>query len=46
MLQKLECIHYNPGKRGHLNDVVDWSYCSAHNHVGVPRMVPVIPEWK
>lgn len=36
MRQKLECIHYNPVKRGYVDDPLCWRYSSARNYAGRP----------
>jgi putative transposase len=34
MRQKLEYIHYNPVRRGYVDDPVHWRYSSARNYAG------------
>jgi putative transposase len=46
MRQKLEYIHYNPVKRGYVDDPVHWRYSSARNYVGQPGLLPVVTGWR
>jgi putative transposase len=45
MLQKLEYMHYNPVKRGYVDEPVHWRYSSARNYAGMPGLFPVITDW-
>jgi len=45
MRQKLEYIHYNPFRRGYVDDPVHWRYSSARNYAGIPGLVPVTTDW-
>jgi hypothetical protein len=46
MLQKLEYMHYNPVKRGYVDEPVHWRYSSARNYAGLPGLVNVITDWR
>lgn len=41
MIQKIEYIHFNPVKRGYVEDPVHWRYSSAKNYAGLEGLVPV-----
>jgi hypothetical protein len=43
--QKLDYIHFNPVKRGYVDDPVHWRYSSARNDAGQPGLIPVFMEW-
>ena len=43
MIQKIEYIHYNPVKRGYIEDPVHWRYSSARNYEGMDGMIDVAP---
>ena len=45
MLQKLDYIHYNPVKRGYVDDPTHWRYSSARNYAGQPGLLPVLTDW-
>jgi putative transposase len=45
MQQKLEYIHYNPVKRGYVDDPVHWRYSSARNYVGSSGLIEVATQW-
>jgi putative transposase len=45
MLQKLEYMHYNPLRRGYVDDPVHWRYSSARNYAGLPGLIDVITDW-
>ncbi|HEY4760118.1 MAG TPA: transposase [Thermoguttaceae bacterium] len=45
MWQKLEYIHYNPVKRGYVDDPLHWRYSSARNYAGQPGLLPVVTSW-
>jgi REP element-mobilizing transposase RayT len=45
MRQKLEYIHYNPVKRGYVDDPTHWRYSSARNYAGLPGLVPITTDW-
>jgi len=41
MLQKLEYIHYNPVKRGYVDEPVHWRYSSARNYAGMEGLMGI-----
>jgi len=41
LLNKLEYIHYNPVKRGYVDDPVHWRYSSQRNYLGLEGVLPV-----
>mgnify|MGYP006299143831 CR=1 FL=1 len=43
--QKLEYIHYNPVKRGYVDDPLHWRYSSARNYAGLPGLIPIFTDW-
>lgn len=45
MRQKIEYIHYNPVKRGFVDDPVHWRYSSARNYAGLPGLIEVTTNW-
>jgi REP element-mobilizing transposase RayT len=45
MRQKIEYIHYNPVKRGYVDDPVHWRYSSARNYAGLPALIEVTTDW-
>ncbi len=45
MRQKLDYIHYNPVRRGYVDDPVHWRYSSARNYAGLPGLLPVMMDW-
>jgi putative transposase len=45
MRQKLEYTHYNPVKRGYVDDPVHWRYSSARNYAGLPGLIEVETRW-
>ncbi len=45
MWQKLEYIHYNPVRRGYVDDPVDWRYSSARNFAQQPGLIEVTTDW-
>lgn len=45
MLQKLEYTHYNPVKRGYVDEPTDWRYSSARNYAGRPGLIEVVTDW-
>ena len=45
MRQKLEYIHYNPVKRGYVDDPLHWRYSSARNYAGLPTLLDVMTDW-
>jgi putative transposase len=45
MRQKIEYIHYNPVKRGYVDDPTHWRYSSARNYAGMPGLIDVCTDW-
>jgi REP element-mobilizing transposase RayT len=45
MRQKIEYIHYNPVKRGYVDEPTHWRYSSARNYVGQKGLLQVQTEW-
>jgi hypothetical protein len=41
MRQKLDYIHYNPVKRGYVDEPVHWRYSSARNYAGEQGMIEI-----
>ena len=44
--QKLDYIHYNPVKRGYVDEPTDWRYSSARNYAGKVGLIEVFRDWK
>lgn len=45
MKQKIDYIHYNPVKRGYVDDAVHWRYSSARDYAGVSGLMDVCRQW-
>ena len=45
MRQKIEYIHYNPVKRGYVDEPADWRYSSARNYAGRAGLIDVTMVW-
>jgi hypothetical protein len=45
MRQKLEYIHYNPVKRGFVDEPTHWRYSSARNYAGQQGLLDVKTDW-
>ncbi len=45
MRQKIEYIHFNPVKRGYVDDPVHWRYSSARNYAGMQGLIEVDKDW-
>ncbi len=45
MRQKLEYIHYNPVKRGYVDEPEHWRYSSARNYAQEDALLAVTTEW-
>ncbi len=45
MLQKLEYMHYNPVKRGYVDEPIHWRYSSARNYAEQKGLLDVCMEW-
>lgn len=46
MRQKLDYIHYNPVKRGYVDEPEYWRYSSARNYAGREGLIEVITNWR
>jgi putative transposase len=45
MWQKIEYIHFNPVKRGYVDDPTHWRYSSAPNYARLPGLIDVVTSW-
>jgi REP element-mobilizing transposase RayT len=45
MRQKVEYIHWNPVKRGYVDDPTHWRHSSARNYAGLPGLFSVKTDW-
>lgn len=45
MVQKLDYAHYNPVKRGYVDEPTDWRYSSARNYASRPGLIEVVTDW-
>ncbi len=45
MTQKIDYVHYNPVKRGYIDDPLHWRYSSARNYAGQSGLIDVTTEW-
>ena len=45
MRQKLDYIHYNPVKRGYVDQPEHWRYSSARNYAGQEGLIEVMRAW-
>jgi REP element-mobilizing transposase RayT len=45
MRQKLDYTHFNPVRRGYVDDPVHWRYTSARNYAGLPGLIAVTTDW-
>jgi REP element-mobilizing transposase RayT len=45
MRQKLDYVHYNPVKRGYIDDPTHWRYSSARVYAGQAGLLPVCRDW-
>lgn len=45
MRQKLEYIHYNPVRRGYVDDPTHWRYSSARDYAGREGLIRVTRDW-
>lgn len=43
--QKLDYIHFNPVKRGYVDEPEHWRYSSARDYAGRSGLIPVYKEW-
>jgi REP element-mobilizing transposase RayT len=46
MEQKLTYIHYNPVRRGYVDDPTHWRYSSARNYAAQQGLVAVVTDWR
>ena len=46
LIQKLDYIHYNPVKRGYVDDPVHWRYSSARNYAGNLGLIEIYRNWR
>ncbi|MEW6667509.1 MAG: transposase [Thermodesulfobacteriota bacterium] len=45
LAQKLEYMHFNPVRRGYVDDPVHWRYSSARNYAGMPGIIELKGRW-
>jgi REP element-mobilizing transposase RayT len=45
MRQKIEYMHFNPVKRGYVDDPTHWRYSSARNYAQMPGLIDVTTDW-
>lgn len=45
MRQKIEYIHYNPVKRGYVDDPTHWRHSSARNYAGLKGLIEISTDW-
>jgi REP element-mobilizing transposase RayT len=45
MRQKIQYIHYNPVKRGWVDDPTHWRYSSARNYAGQEGLLDICTDW-
>jgi putative transposase len=43
--QKLDYIHFNPVKRGYIDEPNHWRYSSARDYAGLTGLLPVYKDW-
>jgi len=43
--QTLDYIHFNPVKRGYVDDPLHWRYSSARNYHDQEGLIPIYTEW-
>jgi REP element-mobilizing transposase RayT len=43
--QKLDYIHFNPVKRGYVDNPEYWRYSSARNYAGLEGLIEVYKDW-
>jgi len=46
MLQKIEYIHYNPVRRGFVDDPIHWRYSSARCYAGEGGLLKTVVDWR
>jgi REP element-mobilizing transposase RayT len=45
MIQKIDYIHFNPVRRGYVDDPLYWRYSSACNYSKGTSLIPVCTDW-
>ena len=45
MRQKLTYMHYNPVRKGYVNNPEDWQYSSARNYAGKESVLEIVKSW-
>lgn len=45
MRQKIEYIHYNPVRRGYIDEPEQWRYSSARNYAGKKGLIDICTDW-
>ena len=45
MRQKIEYIHFNPVKRGYVDEPEHWRYSSARDYAGIAGLPEVCNTW-
>lgn len=45
MRQKIDYIHYNPVKRGYVDEAAHWRYSSARDYLGKRGLLEVCRQW-
>lgn len=45
MRQKIEYIHYNPVRRGYIDEPEYWRYSSARSYAGKPGLIDICTDW-
>ena len=45
MRQKIEYIHYNPLRRGYIDEPEHWRYSSARSYAGKTGLIDICTEW-
>ena len=43
--QKMDYIHFNPVRRGYVNNPEDWRYSSARNYAGLESVLDICVDW-
>jgi len=46
MWQKIEYIHFNPVKRGYVDEPTHWRYSSARNYAKMKGLIEVCTDWR
>ena len=45
MIQKIEYIHYNPVRRGYVDNPIHWRYSSARDYENQTGLIPINKDW-